>query len=89
MMHMEICIILPGLFGVCPQTQKVFAPLVKGVNLVKCGSLWGKAIGHLWRESKAMGWIKGEEGKINFVLDGSRWGKTVEDFLWEHMMEGL
>ena len=88
-MHMEICIILPGLFGVCPQTQKVFVIVVKGVNLVKCGSLWGKAIGHLWRESKAIGWIEGEEGKVNFMLDGSWWKETVGGFLWEHMMEGL
>jgi len=56
---------------------------------VKCDSLWGKAIGHLWMESKAMGWIKGEEGKVNFVLDGSWWRETVGDFLWEHTMEGL
>jgi len=65
MMHRKICITLPGLFGVCPQTQKVFALLVKGVNRMKCGSLWGKAIGHLWRESMVMGLIKeGEGGRV-------------------------
>ena len=58
MRHMEICIILPRLFGVCPQTQKVYALLVKGVNLVKCGSWWGKAIRHLSRDSKVVGLIK-------------------------------
>ena len=63
MMHVEICIILPGLFGVCPQTQKVFALLIKGVNLVKCGSLLGKAIGPLWRDSKVVGLIKEGEGR--------------------------
>ena len=89
MMYMEIYIILPGLFGVCPQTQKVFALLVKGVNLVKCGSLWGKAIGHLRRESKAMDWIKGGEGKVNFALDGSCWGKAMGNFLWKNMVIGL
>ena len=65
MMHVEICIILPGLFRVCPQTQKVFALLIKGINLMKCCSLWGKAIGHLWRESMVMGLIKeGEGGRV-------------------------
>jgi len=72
-MHMEICIILPGLFGVCPQTQKVFALLIKGFNLVKCGSLWGNAIGHLWRERGreegqfCAGWILVEGNRGGFL----------------------
>jgi len=74
MMHMKICIILPWLFGVCPQTQKVFALLVKGVNLVKCGSLWGKAIGHLWRESMVKGLIK--EGEGGRVKNGARFNRV-------------
>ena len=73
-MHMEIYIILPGLFGVCPQTQKVYALLVKGVNLVKCGSLWGKAIRHLWRDSKVMGLIK--EGEGGRVKNGARFNRV-------------
>jgi len=74
MMHVEICIILPGLFGVCPQTQKVFVLLVKGVNLMKCGFLWGKAIGHLWRESMVMGLIK--EGEGERVKIGARFNRV-------------
>jgi len=74
MMHVEICIILPGLFGVCPQTQKAFALLIKGVNLVKCGSLWGKAIGHLWSESMVMGLI--QEGEGGRVKNGARFSRV-------------
>ena len=65
MMYMKIYIILPGLFGVCPQTRKFFNLLIKGVKLIECGSLWKKVIRHLLRDGMVMGLIKkGEGGRV-------------------------
>ena len=41
---------------------------------MKCCSLWGKAIGHLWRESMVMGLI--EEGEGGRVKNGVRFNRV-------------
>jgi len=62
MMYMKIYIILPGLFGVCPQTRQFFILLIEGVKLMECGYLWKKVRGHLLEGSMVMGLIKEGEG---------------------------
>ena len=61
MKPLNIYIILPRLFGVCPQTRSVFFPLIKEVNFMKWVSLREKVIRHLWKGSTSM-WLK-KEGK--------------------------
>jgi len=67
---LNMYIILPGLFGVCPQTRRVFFPLVKEVNFMKRGSLREKDIRHLLRDSMVLGLIK--EGEGERVENGAR-----------------
>ena len=64
MMHMEMCIILPGLFGVCPQTQEFFILLIQEGIFMEWGSLWKKIIGHLLKSSMSMGLTKEGKGRV-------------------------
>ena len=69
MMHMEICIILPGLFGACPQTQEFFILLIQEGIFMEWGSLWKKTMGHLLRSSMSIGFIKEGMGRVEARLD--------------------
>jgi len=71
---LNMYIILPGLFGVCPQTRRVFFLLIKEVNFMKRGSLREKLIRHLLRDSMVMGLIK--EGEGGRVENGARFKRV-------------
>ena len=61
---LNIYIILPGLFGVCPQTRRVFFRLTKEVNFTKWGSLREKVMRHLRKGSMSMGLKKEGKGRV-------------------------
>ena len=61
---LNIYIILPGLFGVCPQTRRVFFRLIKEVNFMNWGSLREKVIRHLWKSIMSMGLKKEGKGRL-------------------------
>ena len=77
MMLMEICIILPRLFGVCPQTREFFILFIQGGIFMEWGSLWKKTIGHLLKSSMSMGLIKEGKGRVETRV-GLSWEKRGE-----------